>query len=84
MHTRVVSATSAVGHVGYEAGPKVPPKLGFKRESAVADHHKQREAMLASRNEVIARLGTLAVEPTFWQEFTKLPGRTLMQKCGSW
>ena len=48
-----------------EAAPKVPPKLGFERESAVADHHKQREAMLSSRNEVVARLGMLAVEPTF-------------------
>ena len=44
---------------------KLPPKSGFERESAVADHHKQREAMLASRNEVIARLGTLAVDPSF-------------------
>ena len=48
-----------------EAAPKVPPKSGFERESAVADHHKQREAILASRNEVIARLGKLAVKPTF-------------------
>ena len=48
-----------------EAAPKVLPKSGFERESAVADHHKQREAKLASRNEVVARLGTLAVEPTF-------------------
>ena len=48
-----------------EAAPKMPPKSGFERESAVADHHKQREAMLASRSEVVARLGTLAVEPTF-------------------
>ena len=43
----------------------MPPKLGFERESAVADYHKQREATLASRNKVVARLGTLAVEPTF-------------------
>ena len=69
MHTWVVSATSAVGHVGQEAAGKLPPKglpkSGSERESAVADHHKQREATLASKNEVIARLGTLAVEPTF-------------------
>ena len=65
MHTWVVSATSAVGHVGQEAAPKGPPKSGSGRESAVADHHKQREATLASRNEVVARLGTLAVKPTF-------------------
>ena len=38
-----------------EAAPKMTPKSGFERESAVADHHKQREAMLASRNEVVAR-----------------------------
>ena len=31
----------------------------------MADHHKQREATLAFRSDVIARLGTLAVEPTF-------------------
>ena len=40
-----------------EAAPKVLPKLGFERESAVADHHKHREAMLASKTEVVARLG---------------------------
>ena len=28
--------------------PQEAPKSGFKRESAVADHHKQREATLAS------------------------------------
>ena len=69
MHTWVVPATSAVEHVGLggccEAAPKMPPKLGIERESAVADRHKQREAMLASRSEVVARLGTLAIEPTF-------------------
>ena len=48
-----------------ETAPKVPPKSGFERESAVADHHKQREAMLASRSDVVARLGTLAIKPTF-------------------
>ena len=48
-----------------EAAPKGAPKSGSERESAVADHHKQREATLASRNEALARLGTLAVEPTF-------------------
>ena len=48
-----------------EAAPKMPPKLGIERESAVADHHKQREAMLASRSDVVARLGTLAIKPTF-------------------
>ena len=48
-----------------EAAPKGAPKSGSERESAVADHHKQREATLASRNETLARLGTLAVEPTF-------------------
>ena len=69
MHTWVVSATSVVGHVGQEAAGKLPPKgapkSGSEQESAVADHHKQREATLASRSDVIARLGTLAVEPTF-------------------
>ena len=48
-----------------EAAPKGAPKSGSERESAVADHHKQREATLASRSDVIASLGTLAVEPTF-------------------
>ena len=48
-----------------EAAPKLPPKSGFERESAVADHHKQREATLASGNEVIVKLGRLAVEPMF-------------------
>ena len=48
-----------------EAAPKEAPKSRSERESAVADHHKQREATLASRSDVIARLGTLAVEPTF-------------------
>ena len=48
-----------------EAAPQGPPKSGSERGSAVADHHKQREATLASKNETLARLGTLAVEPTF-------------------
>ena len=48
-----------------EVAPKEAPKSGSERESAVADHHKQREATLASSSDVIARLGTLAVEPTF-------------------
>ena len=48
-----------------EAAPKLPPKSGFEQESAVADHHKQGKAMLASNNDVVARLGTLAVEPMF-------------------
>ena len=48
-----------------EAAPTEAPKLRSERESAVADHHKQREATLASRRDVIARLGTLAVEPSF-------------------
>ena len=48
-----------------EAAPKGAPKLGYKRESAVADHHKQKKATLASSSDVIARLGTLFVEPTF-------------------
>ena len=60
----VIGGTRGLGSC-CEAAPKVPPKLGFERESAVADHHKQREAMLASRSEVAARLGTLAVKPTF-------------------
>ena len=48
-----------------EAAPKGAPKLGFERESAVADHHKQREAMLATSSDVVARLGMLGVEPMF-------------------
>ena len=48
-----------------EAALKVPPKSGFEREPAVADHHKQVGAMLASSSCVIARLGTLAIKPTF-------------------
>ena len=60
----VSSGTRGVGSC-CEAAPKVPPKKGAKRESAVADHHKQREDTLASRNKVVARLGMLAVEPTF-------------------
>ena len=48
-----------------EAAPKEAPKSGSARESAVVDHHKQREATQASRNGVKARLETLAVEPTF-------------------
>ena len=49
----------------FKAAPNLPPKSGLERESAVADHHKQVETMLASSSSVIARLGTLAVEPTF-------------------
>ena len=48
-----------------EAAPKLPPKSGYKQESAMADHHTQVEAMLANSSSVIARLGALAVEPTF-------------------
>ena len=48
-----------------EAGPKLPPKSEFKQESAVADHYKHGKTMLASSYDVVARLGTLAVEPTF-------------------
>ena len=48
-----------------EAAPKGPPQSGSERRSAVADHHKQREATLASRSDVIGRLGTLTVDPTF-------------------
>ena len=60
----VRSGTRGVGSC-CEAAPKMPPKSGIERESAVADHHKQREATLASRNKVVARLGTFAVKPTF-------------------
>ena len=38
-----------------ESAPKLPPKSGFEQESAVADHHKQGKAMLASSNDVVAR-----------------------------
>ena len=38
-----------------EAAPKLPPMLGFERESAVADYHKQVGAMLACSSSVIAR-----------------------------
>ena len=48
-----------------EAAPKLPPKLRFEQESAVADHQQQVGAMLASSSSVCAGLGTLAVEPTF-------------------
>ena len=48
-----------------EAAPKLLPKYGFKQESAVADHHKQVSAMLVSSSDVVARLDTLAVKPTF-------------------
>ena len=48
-----------------EATPKLPPKQGFERESAMADHHRQGKAILASSSDVVARLGTLAVEPMF-------------------
>ena len=44
-----------------EAAPKLPPKSGLERESAVTDRHKQREAILATSSDVVARLGTLAV-----------------------
>ena len=48
------------------AARKLPPKSGFEREPAVADHHKQVGAMLASSSRsVVARLDKLAVEPTF-------------------
>ena len=56
---------SVVGHVGKEAATKLPPKLGFERESAVADLHKQVGAMLASSSSVVMRLSTLAVIPKF-------------------
>ena len=48
-----------------EAAPKGPPKSESEQRSAVASHQKQREATLASGNEVLARLGTLDVKPTF-------------------
>ena len=48
-----------------KAAPKLPPKSGFELESAVADHHKQVRAMLASSSSVVARLITLSVEPMF-------------------
>ena len=60
----ISSGTRGVGNC-CEAAPKGPPKSGSERGSAVADHHEQREATLASGNRVIARLGTLDVEPTF-------------------
>ena len=77
---KVSASTTGLAHVAYpchvsggtrvkgsclEAAPKLPPKLGFERESAVADDHKEVSAMLASNSDVVARLGTLAVEPTF-------------------
>ena len=46
-----------------EAAPKLPPKSGLERESAVADHHKQVGATLARSKSVVARLNTLAVKP---------------------
>ena len=48
-----------------ESAPKLPPKSGSEQESAVADHHKQVGAILASSSSVAARLSTLSVEPTF-------------------
>ena len=68
MHTWVVSATSAEGHVGQEAAGKLPPKGPQSRglsENLYWLITTSREATLASKNEVVARLGTLAVEPTF-------------------
>ena len=65
LHMWYVPAMLAVGHVVKKAALKLPPKSGFKRESAVADHHKQVGAMLASSSSVRARLGTLVIKPTF-------------------
>ena len=48
-----------------KAAPKLLQKSGFEQESTVADHHKQGKAMLATSSNVIARLSTLAIEPTF-------------------
>ena len=59
-----VSGGTRGGRSCLEAAAKLPPKLGVERESAVADHHKQVGAMLASSCSVVGRLSTLAVEPT--------------------
>ena len=48
-----------------ESAPRLPPKSEFEQESAVADHHQQVRAMLASSSSVVARLNMLSAECTF-------------------
>ena len=69
-YSHQVSGGTRGGSSCLEATPKLPPKSGFKRESAVADHYKQVEAMLASSSSVVAKLSTLAIDPTFLVGFT--------------
>ena len=69
LHTWVVSAMSAVGHVGKEAAVKLPPSCPQSWGSSknllwLITTSKEKPCWRAS-SDVVARLGMLAVEPTF-------------------